>query len=92
MTSLTISLPDPLMALVEQKVASGGYSGPSAFFISLLEGQVDSDHLDEDTERLVLEGLISAGPDIPGTPEFWDNIRAKAALLDQRYDRRLATV
>jgi len=55
MTSLNISLPDPLKAYVEDRVASGDYGTPSEFVRSLIRH--DKEQRENHIERELLDAL-----------------------------------
>lgn len=57
MTSLNISLPDPLKAYVEDRVASGDFGTPSEFVRSLI--RQDKERRREHIEAQLLEALDS---------------------------------
>lgn len=87
MNTLEITLPEPLKAFVEDKVATGNFGTASAYIEQLIreaqerdeeealdESKWDQDHL----EKLLLEGLDSGEP-IPVNQEFWQERRARLA-------------
>ncbi len=55
MTSLNISLPDPLKTYIEQRVASGDYSTPSEFIRNLI--RQDKEQRRAHVEAELLEAL-----------------------------------
>jgi len=57
MTSLNISLPDPLKAYVEERVASGDFGTPSEFVRSLI--RQDKEHRRARIEQELLDALQS---------------------------------
>jgi antitoxin ParD1/3/4 len=65
MTSLNISLPDPLKSYIEERVASGDYGTPSEFVRSLI--RQDKEQRRGRLEAELLEAL--AGREITVTPE-----------------------
>jgi antitoxin ParD1/3/4 len=73
MTSLNISLPQPLKEYVEQRVKEGGYSTPSEYVRDLLR-EDQKRKAEERLEALLLEGLNSGKP-IEITPEYWNKKR-----------------
>ena len=77
MATLNISLPDPMKAWVEDKVAQGGYGTASELLRELIrEAQKrDAQHR---LETLLLEGLDSGSP-IEITDEYWEKLRTRVA-------------
>src|SRR4030095_11922858 len=73
MTSLNISLPQPLKDFVEERVKEGGYSTPSEYVRGLLR-EDQKRRAEERLEALLLEGLNSGKP-IAVTPEYWEKKR-----------------
>jgi len=73
MTSLNISLPQPLKDFVEERVKQGGYSTPSEYVRELLR-EDQKRRAEEKLEVLLLEGLNSGKP-IDVTPEYWEGKR-----------------
>lgn len=73
MTSLNVSLPEPMKKFIEAEVRRGGYSTPSEYVRALVRAEQKrkaEDHL----ERLLLEGLES-GESAPMTGKDWHDIR-----------------
>jgi antitoxin ParD1/3/4 len=77
MTSLNVSLPEPMRAWVEEKVAKGGYSTASELVRELIRDAQKHDAQDR-LESLALAGLDS-GPAFEMTEEHWERLRAKIA-------------
>lgn len=76
MTTMNVSVSDELKSFVDAQIADGGYSTVSEYIRALLrDAQKRVAH--EKLDRLLLEGLDS-GPSQPITPEFWDELRARA--------------
>jgi antitoxin ParD1/3/4 len=73
MTSLNISLPQPLKNFVEERVKEGGFSPPSEYVRELLR-EDQQRRAEEKLEALLLEGLNSGKP-IKITPEYWEKKR-----------------
>jgi antitoxin ParD1/3/4 len=72
-TSLNVSLPEPMEKFIETEVKRGSYSTPSEYVRALVraeEKRVAEDHL----ERLLTEGLGS-GESVPMTRKDWQDIR-----------------
>jgi antitoxin ParD1/3/4 len=75
MTSLNISLPEPLRAFVDEKVKTGGYGTASEYIRDLI--RQDQDRVAEERlEALLIEGLDSGDP-VEVTPGFWNQLRAE---------------
>jgi len=71
-TTLNVSLPEPMRAWILARVAEGGFSSASDYVRSLIrEDQKRS--ADQQLETLLLEGL--KGPRSKMTPEDWQDIR-----------------
>lgn len=77
MTSLNISLPQPLKNFVEEQVRQGGYSTPSEYIRALLRDD-QKRRAEEKLEALVLEGLHSGEP-LEASPRFWTELREELA-------------
>jgi len=73
MTSLNISLPQPLKDFVEERVKDGGYSTPSEYVRELLR-EDQKRRAEEKLEALLLESLNSGEP-IAISPEYWEKKR-----------------
>jgi antitoxin ParD1/3/4 len=58
MTSLNISLPDPLKAYVEGRVASGDYGTPSEFVRNLIRQDKEQRRARLETELLDAKSLL----------------------------------
>ena len=72
MTTLQITLPEPLQQFVLGRVTELGLDGPDKYFEQLLEEERRRE-LDDYYMEKVREGLAS-GPPIRVTPGFWDRI------------------
>lgn len=73
MTTLEITLSQPLREFIDAKVSEGAYATPSAFIESLVL-QARKQATRAEFEALVLEGLES-GPSIEVTPAYWQQKR-----------------
>ena len=74
-TSLNVSLPEPMKKFIETEVKRGGYSTPSEYVRALVRAEqkrLAEDHL----ERLLVEGLES-GPATEMTRKDWNDIRRR---------------
>ena len=73
MMSLNISLPDSMLAFVDEQVKSGGYGTASEYLWELIR-EDQKRKAEKKLEALLLEGLASgAGTEL--TPEDWTYIR-----------------
>ena len=75
MTSLNVSLPEPMKAFIEEEVKRGRFSTPSEFVRALVREKQEA-RLREDLELQLLEGLRSGKPTAM-TAKDWDEIRAR---------------
>ncbi|MGA2263503.1 MAG: type II toxin-antitoxin system ParD family antitoxin [Acidobacteriota bacterium] len=87
MTSLNISLPQPLKDFVEERVKQGGYSTPSEYVRELLR-EDQKRRAEEKLEALLLEGLNSGKP-IDVTQEYWEKKRRR--LVERSRTKKLVT-
>lgn len=72
MTSMNISLPEPLKKFVEDQVSKGGYSTVSEYLRELIR-QAQRRKEREELEAKLMEGLNS--PTSEMTPEEWTRLR-----------------
>ena len=82
MTSLNVSLPEPLKNYVEAQVKRGGYSTPSEFVRSLIRNDQQR-RAEERLERALLEGLAS-GPPIEADRKFWQRKQRQLASRQRK--------
>ena len=75
MTTLNISLPEPMRAYVDKQVAEGGYSTASEYIRQLVRDD-QTRAAQERLEKLLMEG-IESGERIEGSAEYWAQKRAK---------------
>lgn len=61
MTSLNISLPDPMKKFIETEVKRGGYSTPSEYVRALVRAE-QKRKAEDRLEALLLEGIESGKP------------------------------
>jgi|HubBroStandDraft_1064217.scaffolds.fasta_scaffold401138_1 antitoxin ParD1/3/4 len=73
MTSLNVSLPEPLKKYIERQTRQGGYSTPSEYMRDLIRADQRQKARDR-VEALLLEGLES-GPATEMTDDDWADIR-----------------
>ena len=80
MTTLTISLPESLKAFIDRQLATKGYGNVSEYVRSLLR---EAQQAEEDArlEKLLLEGLVAGGEDIPLIHKFWKELKTEAPQL-----------
>jgi len=83
MTSLNISLPDPLKAYVEDRVSSGDFGTPSEFIRNLI--RQDKEQRRTRLESELLDALQSEQFAI--SPEEWKD-RNIVAVLREKLSRR----
>ena len=86
MTTVTISLPDPLKDFVERQIARKDYSNVSEYFRTLLR-EARAKEEDARLEALLVEGLAS-GDELPLTQEFWKDLKHEAAGIARKHRRR----
>ncbi len=77
MTSLNISLPEPLREWIETQVKRGRYGNASEYLRELIRRDQDR-QAQERLEELLLEGAKS-GPASPLTKQDWAQLRANVA-------------
>ena len=75
MTSMNITLPEPMRRFVEGQVSSGSYATASEYVRTLIRDD-QKRNAQERLESLLLEGLDSGDP-IEATPEFWQGMRVR---------------
>ena len=73
MTTMNISLPDPLKDFVDAQVNSGRYASVSEYVRELVRAD-QKRREKEDIELRVLEGLNS-GEAVEATPAMWEELR-----------------
>lgn len=77
MTSMNISLPDPMKAFIDEQIKSGAYSSVSEYVRQLIR-EDQKRAAEAKLEALLLKGLDSGQP-IEVTEEYWKNLRARVA-------------
>jgi antitoxin ParD1/3/4 len=82
MTSLNVSLPDPLKAYVEERVASGDFGTPSEFVRNLI--RQDKEQRRSRLESELLDALQTK--EFAITPEEL-NVRSLVAILREKLAR-----
>ena len=75
MTTLNISLPEPMRAYVDQQVAQGGYSTASEYIRQLVR-EDQKRAAKERLEVLLMEG-IESGPSREMTAADWEELRQR---------------
>jgi antitoxin ParD1/3/4 len=75
MTSMNITLPEPMRQYIEDQITSGSYGTASEYMRTLIRDD-QKRKAQERLESLLLEGLDSGDP-IEATPEFWLDLRNK---------------
>ena len=69
MTTISISLPEPLKDFVDKQVTEGHFSSPSDYVSELIREEHER-RAQEKLEEMLLEGLNS-GPPIEVDDDFW---------------------
>ena len=82
MTTLNISLPEPLRTFVETQVAEGRYPTPEEYIQQLIRDDARR-QAGEKIDALLIEGLNS-GESLPITAEYWE---AKDQQLAERHGK-----
>jgi antitoxin ParD1/3/4 len=83
MTSLNISLPEPLRDWIETQIKRGRYGNASEYLRELIRRDQER-QAQERLEQLLLEG-VKSGPAVPLTKQDWAELRADvAARLEKR--------
>jgi hypothetical protein len=88
MSTIQITLPEPLQRFVQGRVAELGLDQPDQYIEQLLEEE-QRRRLEDYYMREVQKGLDS-GPLIPVTSGFWDEIAAEAVRKCQESKRKVA--
>lgn len=84
MTTVTISIPEPLKGFIQKQMKSKGFGNVSEYFRTLLR-KAQEDEADAKLQALLMEGLNS-GEDVELTREFWKDLKTEAThLLKKRH-------
>lgn len=84
MTTVTISIPEPLRGFMQKQIKSKGFGNVSEYFRTLLR-KAQEEEADAKLQALLLEGLNS-GKDIALTRGFWKDLKTEAThLLKKRH-------
>ena len=83
MTSLNISLPEPLREWIEAQIKRGRYGNASEYLRELIRRDQER-QAQERLEELLLEG-VKSGPASPLTKKDWAELRADVA---ERLEKR----
>ena len=75
MTTLNISLPEPMRAYVDKRVAEGGYSTASEYIRRLV--REDQKRAAKDRLESLLMEAVEAGPAVEMTVADWDELRRR---------------
>jgi antitoxin ParD1/3/4 len=89
MTTMNVSLPEPLKAFVEERVEGGGYQTASEYVRDLIrQDQEKRISAQDKLEQMLLEGLNSLknGEGVESTPEMWTGIKER---FEARHGRKL---
>jgi putative addiction module CopG family antidote len=76
-TTLKVSIPDELMAIVDARIAEGRYGSADEYFQALLERDERRLQARRDLEDKLQEA-VDDGPGEPLTPTEWDSMRREA--------------
>ena len=76
MTTMNISLPDPLKEFVDEEVREGGFASTSDYMRDLVRQRQRAKSA-EFLRPLIAEGIAS-GPATPQEPDFFDKMRERA--------------
>ena len=85
MTTLTISLPDSLKEFIDREVRTKGYGNVSEYVRGLLR-EAQAREANARLEALLMEGL-TAGEEVPLSPDFWKELRRDAATILTKHKR-----
>ncbi len=84
MTTVTISIPEPLRGFIQKQIKNKGFGNVSEYFRTLLR-KAQEEEADAKLQALLLGGLNS-GEDIKLTREFWKDLKTEAThLLKKRH-------
>lgn len=83
MSTMNISLPEPMKEFVDAQVAERGYGTSSEYVRELIRKEQDRQHL----RALLLAGAATA-PTRPVDDDYFDSLRARAAGAPQRTAKR----
>ncbi len=72
MSTMNISLPEPMKAFIDERVADGGYGTSSEYIRELIRKDQDRERL----RTLLLEGANS-GPPTPADEAYFNELRAR---------------
>ena len=87
MSTMTISMPEPMREFIESEVARGDYGSASELFREMVRER-QKRHTQERLETLLLEGLES-GDSIEVTPEYRSKRRENIiAMLKERSTKK----
>lgn len=76
-TTMNISLPDSMRRYVESRVLRGGYANSSEYVRHLIREEAKRTGVTRLND--LLDEAIASGPGGSPTPEFWANLKARAA-------------
>jgi len=84
MTTVTISIPDPLKSFIQKQMKSKGFGNVSEYFRTLIR-KAQAEEADARLQALLMHGLNS-GEDVELTREFWKDLKNEAThLLKKRH-------
>ena len=81
MTTMLVSLPEPLTAFIDQLISEGSFKDRDEYLRTLIDrDRRERSNGADRLESLLVEGLDS-GPSTPMTPETWAQIRQDGLRL-----------
>ncbi|OGR56359.1 MAG: transcriptional regulator [Elusimicrobia bacterium RIFCSPLOWO2_02_FULL_39_32] len=83
MTTVTISMPEPMKEFVKKQIKNKGFGNVSEYVRTLLR-KAQEQEADAKLETLLMKGLES-GEDIKITREFWKDLKAEASQLLKKH-------
>jgi antitoxin ParD1/3/4 len=87
MTTVTISLPEPLRDFIEEQVKVKGYGDISEYMRDLVQEAQEAES-SKRLESLLLEGLESGGDDIEVNETFWKDLKAETTAQIAEHKRQ----
>lgn len=81
MTTLQISLPEPLKAFIDELVAAGTFKDTNEYLRTLVDHDRSARLRQVDRIESLLEEGLDSGASTPMTPEGWDEIEREGLRL-----------
>lgn len=82
MTSLNVSLPEPMRAWIDEQVVKGGYGTASELVRELIR-EAQKRQAKAELEAKLIEGLDSGEP-IPIDDAYWEGLKKRIAAQAER--------